>query len=207
MDSMQKRYPTAADAVAAGCIRVTIYVPGIAAHYACFKNWDDKMDVEKPEMLLYGGSQPWAPLVGLSYYSTGKTAPGAEWQFGMMPFHVHAGLCVKGTLVIGGDGSNKADCEARGGKVMGQTGFMGHYWNPNCSSPDGVFSAENPRLTIGVANINDDPKYDPANGGDPTILQKDPCAGSTMTDKPPFGEPGTTGSTETASGPVAAGTR
>lgn len=188
MAAFAAKYPTAQDAVNAGCVRVTIYVPGIAAHYACFKEWDDKLDVNHPEMILYGGSQLWAPFVGLSYYNYGPVA-GSEWQFGEMPFHVHDGLCVKGTLVIGGDGSDKAKCEAEGGKVMGQTGNMGHYWLPSCSSPDGVFSADNPRLDMGVANLNDDPKYDPSKGGDPTVLQKNPCAGSAMQDQPAFGPP------------------
>jgi hypothetical protein len=203
MESMAKKYPTAQSALDAGCIQVTVYVPGIARHIACFKYWmDDGLDVNTPEMLLYGGNQPWAPMVGLSYYTYAPTAPGVEWQFGQMPFHVHKGLCVKGTLVIGGDGSDKESCEARGGKVMGKTGYMGHYWLPSCSSPDGVFSADNPRLDMGVPKYNDDPKFDPANGGDPTVLQADPCAGSKMTDPVTFGAPASSGSTENASAPT-----
>lgn len=199
MQDFAKKYPTAQDAMNAGCARVTIYVPGIAAHYACFQYWDGKLDVNHPEMLLYGGSQPWAPMVGLSYYSTGATTPDSSWEFGQMPFHVHNGLCVKGTLVIGADGSDPAQCASEGGRVMGKTGFMGHYWLPNCSSPDGVFSAENPRLDMGVANYNDDPKFDPSQGGDPTQLQANPCTGSKMTAPDPFGQPGSA-PTEQASG-------
>ena len=70
-----------------------------------------------------------------------------------MPTHYHEGLCVKNALVIGGDNTDKAKCEAQGGKIQGQTGWMGHYWLPSCDSPDGVFSADNPRLDIGVANV------------------------------------------------------
>ena len=95
----------------------------------------------------------------------------------------------------------KAKCEAAGGKVMGQTGNMGHYWMSSCSSPDGVFSADNPRLDMGVANLNDDPKYDPATGGDPTVLQKNPCQGAANQDNGTFGAP-PAGSGETAAGPA-----
>jgi len=189
MEAIAAKYPTAQSALDAGCIQVTTYVPGIARHIACFKYWmNDKLAVDEPEMLLYGGNQPWAPIVGLSYYTYGEQ-PGEEWQYGQMPFHVHKGLCVKGTLVIGGDGSDKESCEARGGKVMGKTGHMGHYWLPSCSSPDGVFSADNPRLDMGVPKHNDDPKFDPANGGDPTVLQANPCAGSAMPADVTFGPP------------------
>jgi hypothetical protein len=202
MEAIAKKYPTAQSALDGGCTQVTLYVPGIARHIACFKYWmDDSLNVDTPEMLLYGGNEPWAPIVGHSYYTYGPQ-PGAEWQFGQMPFHVHNGLCVKGTLVIGGDGSDKESCEARGGKVMGKTGQMGHYWLPTCSSPDGVFSADNPRLTMSVEKYNDDPKFDPAKGGDPSVLQANPCAGSTMTDQPAFGPPTTAGaSTESAAAP------
>jgi hypothetical protein len=72
---------------------------------------------------------------------------------------------------------------------------------PGCDSPDGVFSAENPRLDINVAKYNDDP----ANQTDPAKLQQNPCAGSTLpasTDDT-FGPPTTvnaTGNGETAAG-------
>lgn len=189
-DKMQEvalRYPTAQDALDAGCIRVTIFVPGIAAHYACFGNgWDAKADLEKPEMLLYGGSQPWAPIVGLSYMVYTPENPSLDPDQSLwvryMPFHYHQGLCIKDALVIGGDNSSKEECEARGGKVQGKTGFMGHYWMPECNSPDGVFSADNPRLDLGVANVNDMPENDPKAGGDPSVLAQSPCAGSSMGD-------------------------
>ncbi len=200
MASFATKYPTAQSALDAGCIQVTKYVPGIARHIACFKYWDDNLDVNTPEMLLYGGNEAWAPMVGLSYYNYGPIHT-TDWQDGQMPFHIHEGLCVKGALVIGGDGSSKEQCEAMGGKVMGKTGNMGHYWLNSCSSPDGVFSADNPRLDMNVAIYNDDPKFDPSKGGDPTVLAKNPCAGSKMTDEPAFGPPAS-GTTENAAAPA-----
>ena len=153
---------------------------GIASHWACLKNWDNKLDLNAPEMLLYGGSEPWAPIVGLSYYSLAKTAPqedpNAPLWVKYMPTHFHEGLCVKGTLVIGGDNTDRAKCEAQGGRIMGKSGWMGHYWLNTCDSPDGVFSADNPRLDIDVANVNDDP----ANQTDPAKLKSSPCAGSKL---------------------------
>jgi hypothetical protein len=197
MKAVADKYPTAADAKAAGCLQVTTYVPGIASHWACLKNWDDKLDINNPEMLLYGGTSLNAPIVGLSYYSLAPTAPqtdnSAPIWVKYMPTHYHSGLCVKNALVIGGDNSDPAQCEARGGKVMGKTGWMGHYWLPTCDSPDGVFSADNPRLDISVAKYNDDP----ANQADPAALQQNPCAGSKLpaSADDTFGPPTTVGNT------------
>jgi hypothetical protein len=205
MKAIALKYPTAADAKAAGCIQVTTYVPGIASHWACLKNWDNNLDLNNPEMLLYGGSSLAAPIVGLSYYSLAPTAPaddaGAPLWIKYMPSHYHEGLCVKNALVIGGDNSDAGSCEAKGGKVMGKTGWMGHYWLPTCDSPDGVFSGDNPRLDVGVAQYNDNP----ANQADAAKLQANPCAGSKLPTSPDdkFGPPDTAGTT--SSGESAAG--
>jgi hypothetical protein len=187
MEALTKKYPTAQDAIDAGCRRITSYIVGIAAHYLCVAQAvDGHLTVEGPEMLLYGGNSTWAPLVGLSYYDGAK--PGTEWLEGQMPFHVHQGLCIKDLQVVGGDGSDQATCEAAGGKVAGRTGYMGHYWRASCPSPDGVFSADNPRLDAGVAVYNDDPRFDPATGGDPTVLVDRPCEGSKVA-RDTFGRP------------------
>lgn len=205
MEEVAAKYPTAQDAMNAGCFRVTIFVEGIAAHYMCPKNFQNTPTIDKPEMILYGGSQPWAPVVGLSYYSLAKSNPAddanADIWVKYMPRHFHEGLCIKGTLVIGGDNTDKAKCESQGGKIQGRTGYMGHYWLNSCDSPDGVFSADNPRLDIGVANVNDDP----ANAADPAKLQKNPCAGSKLASAPGTGSFGPPTSVDTKKGESAAG--
>jgi hypothetical protein len=180
MQAVALQYPTEQSALDAGCRVVVKYVPGIGAHIICPKNLATPLDVAAPEMLLYGGNQPWAPIVGLSYYSMAAAPPDASWLDGQMPFHVHEGLCFRNGQVVGGDGSSAEACTAKGGVVTGKTGYMGHYWMPSCSSPDGVFSADNPRLDIGVAQHNDDPRFDPAKGGDPSQLQANPCQGSKL---------------------------
>ncbi len=182
MNGVMEKFPTAQDALNYGCYRATVYVAGIAAHYVCLKNITATPDAEKPLMLLYGGSEPTAPIVGLSYMmvvggSPNKQANAPLWaQY--MPWHFHEGLCTdKAGLVIGGDHTTKADCEARGGKVGGRTGWMGHYWPKSCPSPDGAFSADNPRLDWNVGSYNDDPKR----AKQTAKLLRAPCAGSKMT--------------------------
>jgi hypothetical protein len=180
MESVAARYPTAQDALDAGCFRATIYVPGIAAHYYCVAHHTAGTDIEHPTMLLYGGSQPTAPIVGLSYMVYEDTAPDDQADSPLwatyMPWHFHEGLCIKGGMVIGGDNSDEERCESAGGTKAGRTGWMGHYWLSNCPSPDGVFSAANPRLDLGVAVYNDDA----ANRDDRAALLAAPCRGSDL---------------------------
>jgi hypothetical protein len=194
MDEVIERYPTAQVALDAGCYRATIYIPGIAAHYVCTDNLSEDAVLDKPLMLLYGGSAPTAPIVGLSYmvYSDGppNEQPDAPLWARYMPWHFHEGLCVDDAgLVIGGDQSDPGSCEARGGQVQGKTGWMGHYWPKNCPSPDGVFSSDNPRLDWTVGQFNDSPDNAPKTDE----LVAAPCQGSTMVIDPSgddrFGKP------------------
>jgi hypothetical protein len=150
---------TAADAMAAGYIQVTPYVPGIGAHYL---NVDllreDGFDPGNPEMLLYNGNKPTSELVGLSYAVLGDeppegfTGPNDEW-------HVHPSLCIIGALVVGPDSTPDELCESIGGrKGMGfdKPMWMGHLWQvPGWESPWGLFSGENPTLNLATADLED----------------------------------------------------
>jgi hypothetical protein len=164
------RYPTAADARAAGYVMVTTYIPEIASHWMNFGYVDDTFEIERPEMLLYDGNGDDAAMVGLSYYilTDDGTAPTQAFTGGNVEYHQHVGLCVKGTLVVGGSGMTAADCAARGGtKNSGSNAWMAHAWVvPGCESPWGVFSAANPKLT---------PQLGKASG------QGAPCSGSGTT--------------------------
>src|SRR5262249_54401995 len=53
-----EKYPTVADAEAAGYTMVTGYVPLIGAHYIKWSLMDGNFNVDTPEMLLYDGSDP-----------------------------------------------------------------------------------------------------------------------------------------------------
>lgn len=142
--------PTGQDAVDAGYTRMTSYLPGIATHYLNFALVDDKLQVGRPELLLYDGDGPDARVVGVSYYvlSAPETEPTQGFTGQNDHFHRHFGLCVKDAFIIGDSQTTKAECEAKGGITFdGLAGWMKHAWVvPGCESPWGLFSLLNPVL-------------------------------------------------------------
>lgn len=139
------KYPTVADAVAAGYRMVTPYVPLIGAHYLNFSLVDLKFDAAKPEMLLYDGIKPDDRIVGLSYF---VASPGGKPPAGFIGpndhWHQHIGLCIKNGVVVGGEKTTPEQCKARGGNKVGLNDiWMVHAWVvPGWDSPQGVFSPE-----------------------------------------------------------------
>jgi hypothetical protein len=144
------KYPTVADAKAAGWRQVTPYVPGIAAHFMNFGLVDDKFEIHKPEMILYDGTDDDARVVGLSYYlrHDGDAEPTQGFTGTNDHYHRHIGLCVSGSGVIGDSTTTDEECAAMGGrKAQGGNGWMNHAWVvPGCESPWGVFSGATPIL-------------------------------------------------------------
>lgn len=148
--------PTAADALAAGYVKVTGYVPGIAAHYMKFSLVDDRFEVDQPEMVLYDGDGPDAHVVGLSYYlmQPGDVEPSQGFTGDNDHTHRHVGLCTgPNNVVIGDSATTVEQCTARGGrKADGNAGWMSHAWVvPGCESPWGVFSGASPILDEALA--------------------------------------------------------
>jgi hypothetical protein len=148
---------TAADALAAGYIQVTPYVPGIGAHYLDVGLLQtDGFDPAKPEMLLYNGNEPTSELVGLSYGVLGDEAPEGfvgpndEW-------HVHPSLCIVGVLVVGPDSTPDDLCASIGGEKgmpFDKPMWMGHLWQvPGWESPWGLFSGENPVINLATSDL------------------------------------------------------
>jgi hypothetical protein len=141
-------FPTVADALKAGYQKVTPYVPLIGAHYINFSFVDGNFDLAHPEMLLYNGTDPTSQIVGLSYFVAspngapdGFAGPNDHW-------HQHIGLCIKNSVVVGGETTTPEECARRGGTKVGlKNMWMVHAWVvPGWDSPQGVFSPEHPGL-------------------------------------------------------------
>ena len=147
------RYPTVADAEAAGLRRAGPFSPGLGAHYISFGNAlgnadgvmsDD--DIRKPLAWIYDGTHQNSRIAGLFYMTgaadaKGFAGPNDTW-------HVHHNVCIKtgaGGVIdapLGADhDATQAQCDAVGGNLIHQTGYLLHTWVvPGYESPEGVFS-------------------------------------------------------------------
>jgi len=155
-----ERYPTVADAKAAGWQTATTNLEGIAAHFlkdgaVGFTRFDSTFDVNEPEALLYDGIEDDAPIAGVSYLASGETAPegfAGEWDV----WHRHDAVCFANGLVIaevGGHPDSRIsitaeDCKAQSGIMFPISNLsMIHVWmKPGFPSETGVFAHDHSAL-------------------------------------------------------------
>jgi hypothetical protein len=143
-------YPTVKDALAAGYMESTPYVPCIGAHYTNFR-LVGTFDPAHPSELLYEGTSPDSKIVGLSFlvYHPGGPPPGFAGPNDRWHQHnANGGLCLQGGRVVGGEETTRQECAARGGRKTLLTDiWMVHAWvAPDISCAWGVFSGECPNL-------------------------------------------------------------
>jgi hypothetical protein len=156
-----QRYPTIADAEAAGWHRAGPFSPGLGTHYMgpnYVFNTDGDMDPEdlQAPMLVFDGLGPDAPLAGFMYMAYGRDTPPEGFAGPNDVWHYHEHVCIKvgpgGTIdtPFGADleGVTAEMCTAVGGSWIANTGYMVHVWNvPGYESPDGMFTELNRRIT------------------------------------------------------------
>jgi hypothetical protein len=156
------RYPTVADAEAAGYNRITPYVPCIAAHYIKASLLvSDGFDPANPEILLYDGTEPTSKIVGLSYLAlTEPETPPDGFAGENDPWHVHERLCIGKGGVVGDESTSEEECAERGGKIRDLDNlWMMHMWNvAGWDSRWGLFSSEHPDLGGRIGDINGTPE-------------------------------------------------
>jgi hypothetical protein len=152
------RYPTVADATAAGFYLVGGgFGPGSGAHY--IGGYSTNFDPSHPLALIYDGIHQTSQIVGLMYYEMGDTAPQGfagpndHW-------HRHSGVCLGngGAVLFPPDSDVTArKCAVARGSYMAVTGWMVHAWVvPGWDSPKGVFSHENPDLPCADGTFHTD---------------------------------------------------
>jgi hypothetical protein len=157
------RYPTVADATAAGYHVAGAFAPGSGAHYIGGPlTMLGPFHADQPQTLIYAGTSPTSEITGLMYYGMGETAP--EGFAGPNDhWHRHSDVCIKG----GGGGLDipfpadaevtAAQCTGVGGTLMKITGWMVHAWVvPTWESPLGVFSHDNPNVRCGDGTYKTD---------------------------------------------------
>jgi hypothetical protein len=160
------RYPTVADAEAAGMHRAGPFSPGLGAHYINYAGAGGSPDgrmtddaIGKPLAWIYDGTHPDSRVAGLFYMTpvknpVGFAGPNDVW-------HVHHDVCIKASPTgidspLGADhGATKAQCDAVGGSLLKQTQYLLHVWVvPGYESPEGVYSHLSSAVTC------DDGTYD-----------------------------------------------
>jgi len=144
------RFPTVADAEAAGYRQSSRYAPGQGAHFTKLDAIDGEFDPAEPEVLMLTGEAPGDTIVGASYFlvapdglpvdrDVGFTGPNDRW-------HRHASLCQDAA----GIAVAESECDAgRATVVPDRGGWMTHAWVvPGCESDWGTFSGANPRVKV-----------------------------------------------------------
>jgi len=151
-----QRFPTVADAKAAGMILAGGMAPGVGAHYQELSaaslqgiNPDGSVNPSEPASWIYASTADNAPVVGVMYESLSKNPPSGfagpndHW-------HQHSNLCI--TFANGKIGVPFApdatvtpqECKDTHGIFMTKTVWMVHAWVVSgWQSPAGVFSHAN----------------------------------------------------------------
>jgi hypothetical protein len=160
---MAMKYPTVADAEAAGWRRSGPFAPGLGAHYFNYAGGSgfmpsgvvDDNEAVHPAALIYDGTQPTSRVAGLMYYSLYPRLPkGFAGENDI--WHYHTDVCI---VPPGPDGVvntpfgadttvTKKMCDGVHGNLIKKTSWMLHAWVvPGYDSPQGVFSHLNEAIT------------------------------------------------------------
>jgi len=161
------KYPTVADARAAGMLQAGKFAPGAGAHFINYSgvktNPDGSVNAGNPASYIYDGISPTSRVVGVMYTSlasgdapSGFPGPNDHW-------HLHQNLCIKygpaGISVPFAPDRDvtRAQCDSVHGDFMRRTVWMVHAWVvPGWESPKGVFSHANPDLTCKDGTMHTD---------------------------------------------------
>jgi hypothetical protein len=155
------RYPTVADARAAGMIQAGGFSPETGAHFIARDGGVGAFDASHPGAYIYDGVNPTSKVVGLMYMSltvplTSFAGPNDHW-------HRHSNPCVQfanGEIEVpfaADSDVTAAQCSAVQGTFMKRTTWMVHAWVvPGWESPLGVFSHDNPDLVCANGSTKGD---------------------------------------------------
>jgi hypothetical protein len=150
------RFPTVADAKAAGMVLAGGMAPGVGAHYQMLSaasllgvNPDGSVNASEPASWIYSGTADNDPVVGVMYESltaarpSGFAGPNDHW-------HQHSNLCIvfkPGFISVPFDPDSSvtpSECSDVHGQFLKKTVWMVHAWVvPGWESPQGVFSHAN----------------------------------------------------------------
>jgi hypothetical protein len=187
------QYPTAADAQAAGFVRVIPYAQGMGTHHAVLppetlqfirssefdpteptfpgSALDEVFDPKRPEFLQYDGNGPDAKLVGMSWYVRTDDGQPPEGFAGDNDFwHVHPQLCFGPGGGFLGQNLTDAECDNRAGgngtNMHLEDYWMVHAWIvPGWTHESDVFVNHHPCLLPGGPAPHDHMCWTMSGGG------------------------------------------
>lgn len=162
--TLAMRYPTVADAEAAGYELTTPYAPGTGAHFG--KDADTQppgqpLDLTKPQSFLYDGTEPGSRLVGVMYVQLGGDTAPDGFAGPLDTWEAFPGQCLKpGTsdpVFPTKDSVTEAECDEAGGTFIDVTAWIQHVWVvPGWEAPGGVFAPSNTDIVCADGTMDAD---------------------------------------------------
>lgn len=159
------RYPTVADALAAGYELTTPYAPGTGSHFG--KDADTQapgavLDIERPQSLLYDGVEPTSRVLGLMYVQLGGDEAPDGFAGPLDRWNAFPGQCLApdtvDPLFPTKDSVTEAECDAGGGRFLDITAWIQHVWVvPGWEAPGGVFAPYNADIVCADGSNDTDP--------------------------------------------------
>ncbi len=157
------RYPTVADAVAAGYVQAGEFAPGAGAHYVRMRDRPAGFDPGQPDTYIYDGISPDSRVVGLMWTSLGDGGAPEGFAGPNDHWHRHMNVCIRSEgdeIVVpfpADSDITREMCDEVDGRFLETTTWMVHAWVvPSWDSPKGVFSHDNPNVRCADNSMNTD---------------------------------------------------
>lgn len=159
------RYPTRADAQAAGYEPTTPFTPGLGSHMGKDSQTQPPgatLDITKPQSYLYAGTDPDSPVDGLMYVQLGGDKPPEGFAGPLDEWSAFKGQCLAkdklDPLFPSADSVTKEQCDKAGGRFIDITAWTIHVWVvPGWEAPGGVFAHGNSDILCADGTTNTDP--------------------------------------------------
>lgn len=146
------RFPTVADAQAAGWIQATVWTPHQGLHFVDPARITGPFEPTRPNYLMYNGTSPTSKIVGMMFLVQSGTSPPAGFPGANDHWHNHDPLCYKAGAIpyIIGEHMSDSLCIALGGVNTNFSGqWMVHVWLPIYAGwvATDIFNVDHPFLT------------------------------------------------------------
>jgi hypothetical protein len=159
------RYPTYADALAAGYVPTTPYAPGLGAHLGKPEDAqppDEPLDLQRPQSYLYDGTDPDSRVVAVMYVKIGNEEMPEGFAGPLDIWNGVDGQCLaKGTTDAAfpaKESVTEAECDSVDGTFLDTIAWTQHVWVvPGWEAPGGVFAHANPDLVCADGTTDSDP--------------------------------------------------